>query len=109
MVGRPPAPTGSRVWHSGGEGNGSALAFAGTPPDAKTLGAKWHVILQEAALICDLLPTAEVGTCMITTAGELYRGLADDLRTALENRRITFHAGTIRGVLPSIKEPVHGR
>jgi len=84
------------------------LAFAGTPPDARTLGAKWHVILQEAALICDLLPTAEVGTCVITTAGELYRGLAADLSTALENGHVLFHGGTIRGVLPRIKGPVNG-
>lgn len=82
-----------------------ALAFAGAPPDAKTLGAKWHVILQEAMVICDLLPTAEVGKCVITTAGELYRGAADDLSTDLENRHITFHEGTIRGVLPRIKDP----
>ena len=86
-----------------------ALAFAGAPPDARTLGAKWHVILQEAAYICDLLPTAAVGTCVITTAGELYRGLAADLSTVLKHRGITFHAGTIRGVLPALKEPAHGR
>jgi hypothetical protein len=82
-----------------------ALAFVGAPPDAKTLGAKWHVILQEAMVIGDLLPTTEVGKCVITTAGELYRGAADDLRAALENRHITFHEGTIRGVLPRIKDP----
>jgi hypothetical protein len=82
-----------------------ALAFAGAPPDAKALGAKWHGILQEAVVISDLLPTAEVGKCVITTAGELYRGTANDLSTALENKHITFHEGTIRGVLPRIKDP----
>ena len=86
-----------------------ALAFAGTPPDAKTLGAKWHVILQEVVSICDLLPAAEVGTCVITIAGELYRGSADGLSTALENRHIAFHGGTIRGVLPQLKGPVKGQ
>jgi hypothetical protein len=70
------------------------LAFAGTPPDAKKLGTKWHVIVQEAMVICNLLPTVEVGTCVITTAGDLYRGLADDLSAALENRQITFHRWT---------------
>jgi hypothetical protein len=83
------------------------LAFAGTPPDARVLGAKWHVILQDAADICDLLPTVEVGKCVITTAGELYQGMADGLRIALENRSITFHAGTIRGVWPQIKGAGH--
>jgi hypothetical protein len=84
-----------------------ALAFTGTPPDARVLGAKWHVILQEAADICDLLPTAEVGKCVITIAGELYQGVADGLLIALENRSITFHAGTIRGVWPQVKGAGH--
>jgi hypothetical protein len=80
-----------------------ALAFAGPPPDAKTLGAKWHVILREASAICQILPTAEIGTCVITTAGDLYRGSADDLRSALQDSRLRFHGGTIGGVLPQIK------
>ncbi len=83
------------------------LAFVESPPDAKTLGVKWHAILQEAVAICDLLPPAEVGTCVITTAGELYRGSADNLSTALENGHITFRKGTLRGVLPQIKGPLH--
>jgi hypothetical protein len=87
----------------------NTLAFAGTPPDARVLGAQWHVTLQEATDICDLLPTAEVGKCVITTAGELYQGTADNLRTALENGSITFHAGTIRGVWPQIKAAGHER
>jgi hypothetical protein len=83
------------------------LAFVESPPDAKTLGVKWHAILQEAVATCDLLPPAEVGTCVITTGGELYRGSADNLSTALENGHITFHKGTLRGVLPQIKGPLH--
>jgi hypothetical protein len=80
-----------------------ALAFAGPSPDAKQLGVKWHVILQEAVDICRVLPVDEVGKCVITIAGDLYRGSADRLSTAMEDERITFHAGTIGGVLPQIK------
>lgn len=85
------------------------LAFVGPPPDAKILGAKWHGILQEAVVICDLLPPDEVGKSVITISGDLYRGLADELRTALENQSITFHGGTIGGVLPQIKGLANGR
>ena len=80
-----------------------ALAFAGPPPNARQLGAKWHVVLQEAVDICRVLPIEEVGKCVITIAGDLYRGSADILSTAIEDGRLTFHAGTIGGVLPQIK------
>lgn len=80
-----------------------ALAFAGTPPDAKQLGAKWHGVLQEAIDVCQVLPSDEVGRCVITMSGDLYRGSADNLIIAMDNRRITFHTGTIGGVLPQIK------
>lgn len=80
-----------------------ALAFAGTSPDAKQLGAEWHVVLKEAVDICQILPIDEVGKCVITIAGDLYRGSSDILSTAMEDRRIAFHAGTIGGVLPQIK------
>lgn len=79
------------------------LAFSGARPNAKTLGAKWHVILQEAAAICNLLPIDEVGKCVVTTEGDLYRGSANGLSTDLDSRRITFHGGTIGGVLPQMK------
>lgn len=80
------------------------LAFAGAPPDARTLGAQWHVMVREATDICHLLPPEEVGTAVLTTTGALYRGVAAELRTALEQQHIFFHRGTIRGVWPHIKD-----
>jgi hypothetical protein len=79
------------------------LAFAGTAPDAEKLGKKWHVILQEAVVICHLLPIADLGKCVITKTGDVYRGSPKDLTAALESRDIAFHTGTIGGVLPQIK------
>lgn len=84
------------------------LAFAGTPPNARILGVKWHRILQEAVSICDCLPPADVGKCVVTTTGELYRRSVDDLRTDLERQSLAFHAGTIGGVLPQIKALPNG-
>ena len=80
------------------------LAFAGESPNARTLGAKWHGIVRQATDICGLLPHEKVGTAVLTMTGALYRGVADELRTALENQHIFFHRGTIRGVWPHIKD-----
>ena len=78
------------------------LAFAGPPPDAAQLGRAWHRMLDSAREILAVLPPAEVGTCVLDAAGGLYRGLAADLRDALDGGRIAFHRGRIRGALPQI-------
>ena len=83
-----------------------ALAFAGTPPDPADLSRRWHAILAAAREIADMLPPAELGRCVLDGEGDLWRGGAHELRTALDHDRLIFHAGRIRGALPQLK-PAH--
>ena len=82
-----------------------ALSFAGTPPDPADLSQRWHGILAAAREIVDMLPPAELGRCVLDGAGDLWRGGAHELRTALDHARLIFHAGRIRGALPQLKPP----
>ena len=52
-----------------------------------------------------LLPPEQVGRCIQTHTGELFRGGPLDARRALERDQLSFRPGSIRGVLPSV-EPV---
>jgi hypothetical protein len=57
-------------------------------------------MLAAAREIHDLLPPEEVGTCVLTTGGDLSRSSPQQLRGALERREVRFHAGRLRGALP---------
>jgi hypothetical protein len=81
----------------------SQLAFAGAPPDAAALSRTWHAMLNEANDVVDALPPERVGTCVLTQTGELLRATAGDLRAGLEQGKVAFHAGRIRGAFPAIK------
>ena len=80
-----------------------ALAFVGTPPDPADLSQRWHAILAAAREIADMLPPAELGRCVLDGEGDLWKGGAHELRTALDRERLLFHAGRIRGALPQLK------
>lgn len=79
----------------------AALAFDGPPPDAAALSLHWHAILEKAAEVVAALPYENVGQCVLRD-GELFRGEAIELRTALAHGAVRFHAGTIRGAFPRI-------
>jgi hypothetical protein len=79
------------------------LAFAGEPPDAAALSRTWRAMLSEATEVTDVLPPEHVGTCVLTDAGELCRATAADLHAWLEQSKVAFHAGRIRGALPAIR------
>ena len=49
------------------------LAFEGRPPDARTLGLRWHSMLDDAARITAVLPAPECGKAVLAASGELYR------------------------------------
>jgi hypothetical protein len=81
------------------------LSFAGPVPDAAELSRRWHSMLDDARRIVAVLPPEEVGKCVLAAEGGLQRGTAADLDGALRERRLVFHAGTIRGALPRIVVP----
>lgn len=78
------------------------LAFDGDPPNAADLSKEWHRMLDVARSIVRLLPPAQVGTCVLTTAFELFRGSPDELQDALTARHLTFHPGRLRGAYPRV-------
>jgi hypothetical protein len=80
------------------------LSFDGTPPDAGQLSQKWHAILGRARAIVAALPPEELGSCVVSPAGTLYRGDVSELRGALDRGEILFHAGCIRGAFPVVRE-----
>lgn len=81
----------------------SELSFAGPPPDAGQLARAWRAMLDEALKIVTLLPAEEAGKCVIEASGKLFHGAPGEARTALDAGELRFHAGTIRGVLPTIR------
>jgi hypothetical protein len=74
------------------------LSFEHQPPDPAVLSKRWRSILDEAKLVVSSLPPEEVGKCVLTGDGTLYRGRASELENELE--RLNFHTGSIRGALP---------
>lgn len=81
------------------------LEFAAGRPDAAGLGARWHAALAEASHILAALPSAHVGTCVISHDGHLFRGTAADLRLASDQNGILFHEGRIGGSWPTLLGP----
>jgi hypothetical protein len=79
------------------------LSFDGPPPDAAALSRTWHGMLAEANDMIGRLPAHEAGRCVLTEEGLLFRGTAADLSAALADRRLRFHAGCIRGALPTLR------
>jgi hypothetical protein len=78
------------------------LAFAGAPPDAAQLSRAWHAMLADAREIAAALPADDVGDCVLTPAGALYRGSPSQLARALASDELRFHRGTIRGAFPQV-------
>ena len=81
-----------------------SLAFEGPPPDAAKLSQRWHAMLEEARRIVSSLPAQSAGRCALSRGGELFRGDPDRLADALAADGIVFHAGTIHGALPQIRD-----
>ncbi len=81
-----------------------ALDFGAEMPDAAVLSRRWHTILATAREAVDSLPVEEVGRCVLTDTGELFRGDPLALRAALAQGRLRFHQGCIRGATPRVIE-----
>ena len=83
-------------------GEVAQLAFEGPAPDAAELGRAWHRALDAADEVIARLPADEAGTCVLSPAGELFRGSPDALASALRQGELRYHRGRIRGALPRI-------
>ena len=79
------------------------LDFAGAGPEPAELARRWHRALDRAPEIIEALPSGEVGTCVLLDAQELCRLPASDLSEALNEKRLRFRTGSIRGALPTIR------
>lgn len=76
------------------------LSFEGHAPDASSLAARWKQMLAEARAIVAVLPTDEVGRCVLDVEGKLFRGDLKHLEAALTVAALRFHRGSIRGSIP---------
>jgi hypothetical protein len=81
-----------------------SLAFDGPTPDAADLSRRFRAALTEAQSIVPLLPTEQVGTCVVSPAGELLRTPSADLSQAIADGNVTFHRGSIRGAWPRLAQ-----
>ena len=52
--------------------------------------------------IVEMLPVEEAGKCVLTSTGALFSGGPVELRHALAQGELRFHAGALRGALPRI-------
>lgn len=77
------------------------LDLGGERIDAALLGERWRRELSSADAICDALPVDALGTCVVSTDGELFRGDLGTLQEALRGQRLRYHHGTIGGAWPT--------
>jgi hypothetical protein len=80
-----------------------ALEFAGERPDRAVLGRLWRHALAEARTMIDDLPPDEVGRAVLDEHGTPFRGSARELSQAVARGGIVFHAGAIRGAIPTVR------
>jgi hypothetical protein len=85
------------------------LAFDGSAPDARVLGAKWHRMLSEAQMIVEALPSNESGEAVLDRQGVPYRKGPEALPADLREHTIVFHEGRIGGVWPAFRNEHRGR
>ncbi|OGB95327.1 MAG: hypothetical protein A2Z31_02560 [candidate division NC10 bacterium RBG_16_65_8] len=80
------------------------LAFEGSAPDARDLGAKWHRMLSEAQTIVEALPSHESGNAVLDLQGLPYRQGPERLTADLQEHAVVFHEGRIGGVWPMFSD-----
>jgi hypothetical protein len=79
------------------------LDFEGATPAAAELSARWHHALDEARELVRLLPSEQVGKCVIDLHGRLEKGSPAVLATELAEGRVAFHEGRIKGAFPELR------
>lgn len=81
-----------------------SLDFAGPPPQAAVISARWHEALMEAREIVRSLPAEQVGKCVLDDAGRLAKLPPAALVQELSAGRMSFHEGRIRGAFPELRK-----
>lgn len=76
------------------------LAFSGCPPDIERASADWRAMLAAAQDVIRCLPAAQAGTCVLNPDSSLCRTEAQALPARVQEGRILFHSGIIRGAWP---------
>ena len=79
-----------------------SLDFEGPPPDAAVLARRWRSLLEDARSVVAALPPDMAGRCVLHRDGTLYRAGAGELEPNLNQGRVAFHQGSIRGALPDL-------
>lgn len=79
------------------------LDWDGAVPDAEKLSRTWKTALREAEEMVTMLPSENLGDCILDRAGAVFRGSVSALRAALDADEIVFHAGAVRGVWPLLR------
>lgn len=80
------------------------LCFDGVIPVLSDLMREWHSMLREAREIVAILPSEQVGTCVLQYQGELFQGNSEQLKQDLTSNSLLFHPGSIRGSYPQISQ-----
>lgn len=78
------------------------LDFQGAPPDISHLSTQWKKALQNAKKTIPLLPSEQIGCCLINKDGTPFCSDEKALKTGLKQNTLFWHKGSIRGILPSI-------
>jgi hypothetical protein len=81
----------------------AALDFGDDPPDPAELSRTWRAQLEAARIVVASLPADMAGRAVLDRAGRIFRGDAAALRSALDADQLMYHAGSIRGALPTPK------
>ena len=81
-----------------------ALRFEGPRPDVANCAQQWRAQVEEARAIVDALPAAHAGTAVLTPDAKPCRGRPTQLAAASSNAQLLFHAGAIRGALPTLRD-----
>ena len=85
------------------QGELDQLQFDGPTPRAAELSVRWHQAIDEARQLIRLLPSEQVGRCVLDHAGRLATAPPATLVGELAAGRLAFHEGRIRGAFPELR------
>lgn len=81
----------------------SSLRFDGETPSAAALSRRWHAAIRQAREIVEVLPADRVGTCVQDERHALYTRGVGELVRAVNERRLAFRSGSLRGAFPTVR------
>ena len=79
------------------------LDWHDAPPDFIALKTQWRAALNDAPAFIETLPIDKLGQAVLDATGAIFAGDVAQLKAALMNQNVHFHAGRIGGAWPQIK------